>query len=91
VKRDRGHRTKANLRPSAYHCSDLQQPLPAWRRRLVVAGSRFTGGVLLALGYRVRYHGLDNIRRGRELRAIVLFNHMAFVSAPAPVYSWGAT
>ena len=50
-----------------------------------MAGSRFAAGVLLALGYHVRYHGHDNIRKGAELRAIVLFNHMAFVSPYAPL------
>lgn len=51
----------------------------------MLAGSRFTGGVLLGLGYHVRYHGLDNIRRGAELRCIVLFNHIAFVNPLHPI------
>lgn len=61
-------------------CSDPAQPLPAWRRAIVVAGSKSTKVILAMLGVWVRFHGWENVERGRQEHAVVIFNHVSFVS-----------
>ena len=38
--------------------------------------------ILPLLGFRVTYSGWENVERGRQLHALVLFNHTSFVSLP---------
>ena len=38
--------------------------------------------ILPLLGVRVTYSGWENVERGRQLHALVLFNHTSFVSSP---------
>lgn len=65
---------------------DLTQPLPRWRRRLVLFASCFARVVLWALGYRLTWRGLDNIRRGADVRAMIVFNHAAFADSAIMMY-----
>lgn len=65
---------------------DLTQPLTWWRRRLVVIASSFALIVLWSLGYRMKWRGLHNIRRGADLRALIIFNHVAFADSAILMY-----
>lgn len=64
-------------------CSDPSQPLPAWRRRVVVFGSKSTKVMLAMLGVWVRMRGWENMERGQKEHAVVIFNHVSFVSDAA--------
>jgi len=52
--------------------SDLDKPLPAWRRRLVeVSSQTCSGTVLRAMGFWwPRVTGLEHYRRGQEMGAV---------------------
>lgn len=60
--------------------SDPAQPLPPLRRAVVVAGSKATKVILAMLGVWVRVRGWDNVESGRRQHAVVIFNHVSFVS-----------
>lgn len=47
-----------------------EQPLPRWRRAMVVAGSQCPRAMLLALGFWVRYRGWENVEEGRREHAV---------------------
>jgi len=52
------------------HCRPAEQPLPRWRRAMVVAGSQCPRAMLLALGFWVRYRGWENVEEGRKQHAV---------------------
>jgi hypothetical protein len=60
--------------------SEPAQPLPPLRRAVVVAGSKATKVILAMLGVWVRVRGWDNVESGRRQHAVVIFNHVSFVS-----------
>lgn len=73
--------THPNPRPRAR--SDLNQPLPRWRRRAVEASSQGWNRVMLfAAGFWApRVRGLQHWEEGKALGAIGVFNHVSYVDA----------
>eukprot|EP00775_Hariotina_reticulata_P010920 gene10919-11075_t len=71
---------------------DLEKPLPAWRRRLVeISSQTCSGTVLRAMGFWwPRVEGLENYRRGQEMGAIGIFNHVSYLDAFVVVWAFCA-
>ncbi|PNW78002.1 hypothetical protein CHLRE_10g460350v5 [Chlamydomonas reinhardtii] len=57
------------------------QPLPAWRRNVVLASKELVGVVLWALGFRVRVAGRRHLQQALQLGAVGVFNHASWVDA----------
>ncbi|KAG2433324.1 hypothetical protein HXX76_008390 [Chlamydomonas incerta] len=57
------------------------QPLPAWRRNVVLAAKELVGVVLWAMGFRVRVTGRQHLAAALQLRAVGVFNHASWVDA----------
>ena len=69
-----GHHCRAriqlqSLRPFMY-CRPLEEPMPAWRRRIVTVSANCAGFVMLMLGFRMRVRGLENHKKAKELGAV---------------------
>ena len=52
------------------NCRPLEEPMPAWRRRIVTVSANCAGFVMLMLGFRVRVRGLENHKKAKELGAV---------------------
>jgi hypothetical protein len=62
--------------------SDLEKPLPAWRRRVVeISSQTCSGTVLRAMGFWwPRVTGLENYKRGQEMGAVSDQHPMALLN-----------
>lgn len=50
----------------------IEEPFPAWRRKIVTASANCAGFVMAMLGFRWRVKGLENYAKGKQLGAVCL-------------------
>lgn len=71
-------------------CSDLDKPLPRWRRRVVEMSSESCSRVVLfAMGFWwPRLIGAENYAKGQQMGAIGIFNHVSYLDAFVVVWAF---
>eukprot|EP00798_Chlamydomonas_sp_ICE-L_P011193 gene11193-18810_t len=62
-------------------CGDIEAPMPAWRRRIILASKELLVVVVVMLGFKVTVKGRENIKKAEEAKAVVVFNHVSWLDA----------
>mmetsp|Transcript_17337 Transcript_17337/g.29646 ORF Transcript_17337/g.29646 Transcript_17337/m.29646 type:complete len:348 (+) Transcript_17337:126-1169(+) len=67
--------------------ADLDQPIPSWRRAIIVCNVRcLLPVVFLCMGFHIKVKGREHLAAAHDLGAVAVFNHVSWLDAFVLVY-----